>query len=397
MRIWKSPGIWSLLCGLLLTAGCAQRESPDDLNGADAVPPFVQLTPDSPAVPWDPETVGEFTLVDQNGQPVTRESMLGKPWIANFIFSRCIMQCPQTCRRMMELNEELKGTDVRFFTLTVDPENDTPEVMKEYADIWKADGDRWKFVTGTPENVWDLIRKGLKVQAWEEVGSARKPGMEFAHNNHLVHVGADGKILGRYNSGVESELTTLKRVLKGQIETPLKYRPATLDSLAALEKLRESAPAAEPADPLDKLPQWARRLPEVNAFLNGVATLLLLAGFVGIKAGNTRLHKQLMLAAFGVSMAFLASYLLYHYSLNAYAGIRGKPYSGPASLKSTYFGILWTHVVLAAAVPFLTIVTIRNGLQARWESHRRWAKVTFPIWLYVSVTGVMIYWMLYRL
>ncbi|SFH79724.1 DUF420 domain-containing protein [Planctomicrobium piriforme] len=403
----------ALACGWLLLAGLVRGEEPAAaivLEPGDNPPPFVQLAPNEAPVVWDAQRVGEFKLVDQLDQPVTRESLLGQPWVANFVFARCSFQCPATCRKIMDLNNEVADVPVRFVTITVDPAHDTVPIMREFADIWKAKPDRWLFCTGEPKQVWDLIRKGFKVAAWENAGTARMPGMEFAHSNHLIHVSKDGEILGRYDSAVDSELVTLKRVLKGQITTPLKFQPATLDALAQF-KARQ-AEAAIPADPLDKLPGWAKRLPATNAALNSLATLLLLAGFFAIKAGAVGLHKRMMLTAFFVSIIFLVCYLTYHYALHEYAGIRGKPFPGTGTLKTVYYTILISHVILAATVPVLAIITIRNGLRAYPEglapqqlaelvaerkTHHRWAKVTFPIWLYVSVTGVIIYWMLYHL
>lgn len=374
------------------------------------LPPFVQLEPDKAPVPWDVEQVGEFELVDQTGAPVTRESLLGKPWVANFVFARCTFQCPATCRKIMELNQELAEVDVRFVTITVDPEYDTPQVMAEFSQVWGAEPNRWIFATGSPDQVWQLIRQGFKVSAWENVGTARTPGMEFAHDNNLIHVDASGRILGRYNSAVDTELVTLKRVLTGKIETPDKHRPATQEAIRALELLKDAVRESQtsvtgesrPGDDrgfdeiLAKLPPWARRLPETNAMLNGLATILLLVGFVAIKAGRPRLHQQLMLTAFGVSILFLGSYLAYHYALHEYAGVRGKPYSGTGIMRPVYYSVLISHVILAATVPVLAIGSIVHGLRENWSSHRRWAKIAFPIWLYVSVTGVIIYWMLYR-
>ncbi|MCA8999137.1 MAG: DUF420 domain-containing protein [Planctomycetaceae bacterium] len=376
------------------------------------LPPFVQLEPDKAPVPWDVNKVGEFQLLDQNGNSVTRGSLLGKPWVANFVFARCTFQCPQTCKKIMDLSQELDDVDVRFVTITVDPEYDTVEIMSEFASIWGADPERWIFATGDPQEVWKLIREGFKVSAWENVGTDRIPGMEFAHDNNLIHVDAEGNILGRYNSAVDTELVTLKRVLRGRIETPEKHRPATLEAIAALDSLKAAVQESQPEiieqekaklaaevlpDPLEKLPGWAQRLPSTNAMLNGLATLMLLVGFAAIKAKRVALHKQMMLMSFAVSVIFLGCYLTYHWALHEYAGVRGKPFSGTGVIRPIYFSILISHVILAATVPVLAIVTIVKGLRENWVSHRKWAKVTFPIWLYVSVTGVIIYWMLYRL
>ena len=131
--------------------------------------------------------------------------------------------------------------------------------------------------------------------------------------------------------------------------------------------------------------------------LNALATLLLVLGYSAIKAKMAGLHKKMMLYAFGVSCAFLVSYLSYHFALHHYADVRGKPFEHTGPIKTVYFSILISHVFLAALVPVLAVVTIVKGLRQNWDSHKRWARVTFPIWLYVSITGVIIYWMLYKL
>jgi protein SCO1/2/putative membrane protein len=143
-------------------------------------------------------------------------------------------------------------------------------------------------------------------------------------------------------------------------------------------------------------PEWVSQLPAVNAGLNALATVLLVAGLAMIKGKQVEAHKWTMLAAFGVSIAFLACYLTYHVALHQYTGSGSKHYPADAPLRPLYLAILLTHVFLAAAVPVLAVVTIRHGLKQNWTKHRRIAKITFPIWLYVSVTGVVIYWMLYH-
>lgn len=132
-------------------------------------------------------------------------------------------------------------------------------------------------------------------------------------------------------------------------------------------------------------------LPHVNGLLNFTATLLLVLGFVLIKRRRERAHRNAMLATFGVSTVFLASYLL-HMAVNGSRKFPGEP-----PISYVYYFILITHMILAAAVPVLTITTIYFGLKDRRPQHLRWARWTFPIWLYVSVTGVVIYLMLYQL
>lgn len=144
-------------------------------------------------------------------------------------------------------------------------------------------------------------------------------------------------------------------------------------------------------------PDWVQSLPSINAGLNGFATLLLLAGYVLIRRGKVEAHKRTMLTAFATSIVFLVCYLTYHGALQHYTGAGHREFAGQGTIKTIYRTILLTHVVLAAAVPVLASITIYRGLKADWVRHRRLAKITFPIWLYVSVTGVIIYWMLYHL
>lgn len=133
-----------------------------------------------------------------------------------------------------------------------------------------------------------------------------------------------------------------------------------------------------------------QQLPLLNASLNGVATILIVAGLVAIKSGRRQLHKACMLGAIGVSAAFLTSYLIYHYNVVAVSRFT---HSGWPKL--IYFAILLTHIPLAFLVLPLLALTIIPALRGNDEKHRRWAKVTAPVWLYVSVTGVLVYLMLY--
>ncbi len=142
---------------------------------------------------------------------------------------------------------------------------------------------------------------------------------------------------------------------------------------------------------------WLHYLPTVNATLNGTATLLLITGYRLIKAKRETAHARVMLSAFAVSIVFLVCYLTYHAGLRYQTGQGHVTFQGPPAVRGVYLAILITHVVLAAIVPVLAGVTIYLGYRDRRIRHRRWAKWTFPIWLYVSITGVVIYLMLYHL
>ena len=146
-----------------------------------------------------------------------------------------------------------------------------------------------------------------------------------------------------------------------------------------------------------EIPDWLAALPTINASLNGLATVLLVTGFLLIRQGKRDAHRNVMLTAFGVSVVFLVCYLAYHAGLHHYTGERGKPFTGTGVIRVVYFAILISHVILAAVVPFLAIITLYRGLKADWVRHKKIAKVTFPVWLYVSITGVVIYLMLYHL
>ena len=134
-----------------------------------------------------------------------------------------------------------------------------------------------------------------------------------------------------------------------------------------------------------------RDLPALNAALNGAAAVALLTGFWLIRRKNWRAHRVAMITALVLSSAFLTSYLVYH------AQVGSVRFQGQGWVRTLYLSILGTHTVLAATVPVLAIVTLSRALRRRFDRHKRIARVTLPIWLYVSVTGVVVYWMLYRL
>ncbi len=132
-------------------------------------------------------------------------------------------------------------------------------------------------------------------------------------------------------------------------------------------------------------------LPALNAALNATAAVLLVWGYTLIRRKRVGTHRRVMIAAFSVSVLFLISYLVYH------AQVGSVRFQRTGAIRSVYLGILLTHSVLAAVVPFLAVVTLSRALRARFDKHRKIARWTLPIWLYVSVTGVVVYWMLYHL
>ena len=134
-----------------------------------------------------------------------------------------------------------------------------------------------------------------------------------------------------------------------------------------------------------------RDLPTLNAVLNTASAVLLLGGWWLIRHGRREAHRRTMLAAVATSTLFLASYLAYHVQVGS---VR---FTGQGPIRTVYFAILLGHTVLAAAIVPLVLVTLRRALGGRFEAHRALARITLPLWLWVSVSGVVVYWMLYRL
>ncbi len=132
-------------------------------------------------------------------------------------------------------------------------------------------------------------------------------------------------------------------------------------------------------------------LPGINASLNSISALLLAIGYILIRRGRVAAHRFCMLSAFATSTLFLLSYLTYHFQVGSV------PYEGQGWVRPLYFSILISHIILAAAIVPLALVTLVRAVRGKFERHKRIARCTLPIWLYVSVTGVIVYWMLYWL
>jgi uncharacterized membrane protein YozB (DUF420 family) len=133
------------------------------------------------------------------------------------------------------------------------------------------------------------------------------------------------------------------------------------------------------------------QLPALNATLNAISATFLTIGYVFIRRGDMRRHRACMIAALVSSALFLTSYLVYH------AEVGSVPFQGQGTIRIVYFVILFTHIVLAAAILPLALITVTRAFRGRFDRHRRIARWTLPIWMYVSVTGVLIYLMVYRL
>lgn len=131
-------------------------------------------------------------------------------------------------------------------------------------------------------------------------------------------------------------------------------------------------------------------LPTLNASLNTIAGILLLCGYISIKLGKKTLHRNLMISALTVSVAFLTSYLIYHYH------VPSKKFPDLGFIKTVYLLVLIPHIILAAVMVPMILKTFWHAYKQEWEKHKKIARITFPIWMYVSVTGVIVYFMLYH-
>lgn len=334
-----------------------------------------QLFSDQPQATWDPNGIEDFSFPNCDGRTITKQDLLGRPWVVAFVFTRCTGPCPILTLRMRDLQDRFKDEDMRLVTLTVDPDRDTQDALKTYAEINGADLDRWYFLTGDAREIYGLIQRSFQMPV--KMPDETTGNYQVEHSRNLMLVDAKGVVQAKYDGTSEEQMATLVRDLRRQLH-PKTAKPS------------EAINAEIPAD------AWYMKLPAVNAGLNGLAGALLALGLALIKRGRVAAHKNTMLAAFAVSIVFLACYLVYHAALHHDTGLPGKKFEGTGSVRIVYFTILISHVVLAAAVPVLASITIYRGLKADWARHRRIAKITFPIWMYVSVTGVIIYAMLYH-
>ena len=320
----------------------------------------------------EPHFVGEFEFTERSGRTITLDDLKGRQWVASFIFTTCTQTCPRITSEMYKLQTSLQDTDVQIVSFTVDPDKDTPDVLKKYAAAYSADPDRWWFLTGDKSKLFSYINKSFLMPAGDKL-----------HTNSVLHVDAQGQVLGKYMATNDTEMAALGHVLRGKMKTPLNNR------FGAPSRSSPEPVPPQPSEP-PEYPEWVLRLPKVNAALNATAALLLLAGYVLIRMGKVTAHKGTMLAAFATSMLFLTCYLVYH----GYVGHR--EFQGTGVVVPIYVTMLCSHIVLAALVPGMAAVTIYRGVMQQWDKHKRIAKVLFPIWIYVSVTGVIIYFMLYH-
>ena len=301
-----------------------------------------------------PEALPDFALTAHTRQQVTRADLAGSPWVADFIFTRCAGICPVMTAQLARLRRRLPA-DVRLVSFSVDPGHDTPEVLAEYARPFQP-GERWLFLTGSQAELYRLSVEGFKLVAMEVPPEQQQPGGDgpFLHSSRFVLVDGNARVVGYYDSAEQEALDRL--VLDAQ-----------------------------------RLQRRASLWPRANAGINAVAAVLLLSGYLFVRRGRRDAHRACMLAALGCTAAFLASYLVYHFRVGSV------PFLGQGPLRGFYFALLLSHTLLAIAIVPLVALTVARAWRGQFERHRRIARITLPLWAYVSVTGVVVYWMVYQL
>ena len=307
-----------------------------------------------------PRPLGPFSMIDGDGRPVRDADLARDVWIASFTFTRCPSSCPKIAEVMATLQRDLRGTGVTLVNISVDPEHDTPEVLARYAKKVGAEPGRWRFLTGDKDEVYRLILDRFRLDVAETSAADRKAGADAViHSDRLALVDRGNRVVGYYRALDDTE------------------PDAPMVLLARARRLAA--------------PPWVVGLPAVNATLNGTCAILLLAGWSLIRAGRVRPHAACMLAGIAVSALFLACYLTYHFQVGSV------PYRGLGPGRSLYFTILFSHTLLAVAMLPLIALTVFRAIRSDFRRHAEIARITYPIWFYVSITGVVIYLMLYQL
>jgi protein SCO1/2/putative membrane protein len=323
--------------------------------------------------------LGSFRLVERSTREVTQDDFRTRVWIVSFIFTRCPLSCPRITSVMKDLTRRLSDSNVMFASISVDPDFDTPRALSEYAQRFNAPSDRWYFLTGNKNEIHELIQNRFKLGVQEASAAEKAAGSEaITHSDRLCLV-ENGQVAGFFDSADR----------------------ASLEALVSAARRRA-------------LPGWIKSLPAVNASLNGLSAVSLLLGWILIRRRRAsdvtlssraetsggrfpsqrrfvRAHIVAMLTALAFSGAFLTCYLVYH----SQAGSTPFPSVGPSRV--LYFTILLSHTALAVAVVPLVTFTLLRALRRQYAKHLTLAQATFPIWLYVSTTGVAIYFMLYHL
>ena len=299
-------------------------------------------------------TLPSFTLTDQNGDTFGREDCEGKWTVLYFFFTSCQGPCPILNSNVAAMAPKFADQpEVQFVGISVDPETDTPERLTAYGEKYGVDATQWHYLTGSSETI-NQIATELKVKAADQ---------PIFHSTRFILIDPKGAARDYFDGKDEAGVLGLESALTG------------------ITGMKEETPGRP----------TAATLPMVNALLNAIAACFLLAGWIAIHGLHSEeLHKRMMIAALATSAAFLTCYLIYH----AQAG--SVPYHREGMLRVLYFAILIPHIILAGLmVPFI-LAAVYFAWRQRFDIHVKITRWLWPVWMYVSVTGVIIYLMLYH-
>jgi cytochrome oxidase Cu insertion factor (SCO1/SenC/PrrC family) len=192
-------------------------------DGSTSVVDAADINPDSP---WDKDGIADFAFTDTEGKTVTKADLLGKPWIVCFVFTHCALTCPTVTNSMRELQDRLKDYDFRLVTLTVDPDRDTAEILKQYGKDRGADFNRWSFLRADQRDIYRLIHGSFKMPVQELPETRKQPGFEFIHSNNIMLVDENGVIRGKFDATKGPAMSSLRREIQ-KLAKPLRGDPAT--------------------------------------------------------------------------------------------------------------------------------------------------------------------------
>jgi protein SCO1/2/putative membrane protein len=306
--------------------------------------------------------VCDFDLEERDGTEIRSRDLLGKIWVVQFFYPGCNL-CSKNTPTMKRLQDIYRGkADVRL--VSIDLNDSGLETLRQFAKDHDAEPGQWLFLTGLQSRVFAIVEGGFGNTVFKNPHPT--PGDEIIHTTRLVLIDHSGIMVGYVDGTKDNAADALK---------------VEIDALRSRRRLEQ------------RIPITGADMPWFNAILNSSCTVRLLLGWIAIRLRFVTLHKIAMLLALAVSMAFLASYLFYHFVVMEMESTR---FRGEGTVRSVYLAILLTHTLLAIVVAPLVILTAVMGLRNSLATHVKIARWTLPIWLYVSVTGVVVYWMLYR-
>jgi len=199
---------------------------------------------------WDPAGIQDFSLTERSGRTVTKADLLGKPWAVCFTFSRCAGPCPIVMGQMYQLQKRVEELDVKLVTVTVQPEVDTPDQLNKWAESVAADPDRWLFLTGNKQAIYDLVQKSFKMPV-QEVAAAS--GSTVIHTNNVMLVNGQGCVIGKFNGVKPEEMADLRKALAREAASE-----ATGESREPTDDAGEAGGDQESPEPESTAPEQAK-------------------------------------------------------------------------------------------------------------------------------------------